>query len=100
MADDRDDAIARVVAKRIEMLHDAPLQLPHALAVGRTARASSAVPAPPCRIVIQFTEQASGPVAEIDFVDLRDDLHRQTKACGNDAGRLLRAALRTRLNGC
>ena len=86
MAEDQNRAISGIVAKLLEVLHDALLQAAHAFAVWRTTGPAPAVPTVPSCILGKIGERASCPIADIDFVEGSGDFNREAKMLREDRG--------------
>ena len=86
------DSLVRIFALNFlqECDHSA-LGLKHRLAIGNARAAAVEIEVLPSRVSIQIVDRFSGPVAEVDFVDLGRDLDLKAEAPGGGFGRLARA---------
>src|SRR4051812_1723472 len=93
-----DDGIPARLLHAFEMLHDAHLQLAHALALRRAAGRTPPIPVMPARIVIEPAERCAGPFADIDLIHLGADPQSNVQRAGNRLCGLTRTPAWTRFN--
>src|SRR5690349_23408134 len=98
MAHHADTCVRHRAANGFEMADHPCLKLAYALPAGRPALAASRVPLLPARVAVERRNRPAGPIAEIDLVERRFDLHPHAATAADRGCRLPRPLARARLD--
>ena len=92
-------AVGMARAQLLDAVHRPLLHIDERFATGRTGAAAALVPGTPLRVAFQAGELAAHPLAEVDLVERRRDLHLQPPPRGQRRDGLHGARLRAAVDG-